>query len=165
MVTLSVPPVNVNFFRLWLRAFDFLFRKNQPPFREGMKAAECYTLHSFSFLEVLRIDYVFPFCKIFSNFQPCGYASGDHTLLSISDSYILPLYVTLSPFIYGFVLSGCSHSGMTSGSGISTFAHKEGASVGVHVVCAVCACRHLYRMLSYLTLSPTAYDYFLLGTL
>ena len=58
-------------------------------------------------------------------------------LLSIRDSYILPSNRTLSPFMYGLVLLGCSHSGITLGSGINTLANKLCAAVGVQFDCEV----------------------------
>ena len=61
------------------------------------------------------------------------YTPGSHTLPSMSDTHVFPLCVTLSPFAYGFVLSGYCHSGIVSGSGISTFANSEGAASGVHM--------------------------------
>lgn len=71
-------------------------------------------------------------------------APGSQTLLSTSDSQVLPLWVTLSPCIYGFVESGCSHSGITSGSGISTFVQRDGETSGCQSVCAACSWIHLY---------------------
>ena len=49
------------------------------------------------------------------------YTPGSQTLLSVVLCHVLPLCVTLSPLAYGFVLSGCSHSGIVSLSGISTW--------------------------------------------
>jgi len=63
--------------------------------------------------------------------HPAGKAEGDQILLSIALSYTWPSNITLSPFMYGLVLSGCSHSGITFASGIRTFAHRLVAAGGV----------------------------------
>ena len=83
-------------------------------------------------------------------------APGSHTLLSARLSHVFPLWVTRSPLAYGFVLLGCSHSGTTDGSGINTFAHKDGDTSGAQLSCAVCPVRHLYKTSAYCTRSPAS---------
>ena len=83
-------------------------------------------------------------------------APGSHTLLSARLSHVFPLCVTLSPLEYPLVLPGCSHSGITDGSGISTFAHKDGDTSGAQLSCAVCPVRHLYKTSAYRTRSPAS---------
>jgi len=78
-------------------------------------------------------------------------------LLSIALSYTSPSNITRSPRMYGLVLSGYSHSGITFGSGIKTFAHRLGAATGVQASCAACDYKHLYKIPSYYTLSSTKY--------
>lgn len=73
------------------------------------------------------------FCAIFNRHADTSvhpYTPGSHTLLSTSETHVTPLCWTLSPAMYAFVASGCSHAGITSGSGISTFAQRLGAASG-----------------------------------
>ena len=82
---------------------------------------------------------------------------GSQTLLSIIDSQVLPLCVTLLPFIYGFVESGCTHSPISSPCPGSTFAQRLGETSGFHEAWDVWAVRQRYGSSEKLHKSPTEY--------